>query len=165
MQLKCNVLHHYSYSQNLRSRISENLQWVTWLGRRGTMHVFLCRISTLWTLDQASAVIFGSSMTWAVWLQNHICNISRHAASKAQQTEGKMCLPTFAEHGDNVEIGRILGEQLRRLRYHLYCCNILYISFLFYLYIYLSIYLFHTSSESLTHSMIFNMIKCWHPRI
>lgn len=50
-----------------------------------------------------------------------------------------MCLPMLSERGDgdNVEIGRILGEQLRRLRYHLYISllfvvNSLYIIFAVY---------------------------------
>lgn len=46
-------------------------------------------VPNLDTLDQASAVIFGSSMTWAVWLQNHICNISRPCCFKGAIKRGE----------------------------------------------------------------------------
>lgn len=52
-------------------------------------------VPNLDTLDQASAVIFGSSMTWAVWLQNHICNISRPCCFKGAIKRGEDVLTAY----------------------------------------------------------------------
>lgn len=92
---------------------------------------------------------FGPSLRCDLWLKHdlgcltaepHLQHQSTMLLQRRNQKRGRCayCLPMLSERGDgdNVEIGRILGEQLRRLRYHLYISllfvNSLYIIFAVY---------------------------------